>query len=442
MAQFRAKKLDLGCYINVRIIRDHTKRKVYEQYETQRQALRYIIRNTTLPQRARAQAQLQLSQMHCYTRFTQINNRCIEGGKSRGVFRAFRMARFPFRLNALEGNIPGVKKANLEGLGYFINDKDQVRSIKNPDQEFNFFISKNDRVNAVQREAHNTAIRTIIHSRLSPILNLTPVPINAPPSSPHIPIYTSPNISTCSRLILYIGESWQDLGVLAWRTIGRTSIAAGSIINLVHAIQQAPDQPGIVIANPGQLLWYRGGQRAVTLITWNALPRPTAVSVAMEISEEKNRVLGNRTPMEHVAHIFEEVIPKLAKADVAIDVMATGDGAQVAVEYLRNNWDGKAEKNVQAVAVGCGYTWSRAEMVGEGSKFRKFWGEARRMDMGCNCYSAGENSIMELIIPTAYKSMLSFFQLVNDVPGYREIPDDVVEIEADEEIEDVETGKI
>ncbi|KAI4104342.1 MAG: hypothetical protein L6R37_003339 [Teloschistes peruensis] len=129
MAQFRAKKLDLGCYINVRVIRDHTKRKVYEQYETQRrkgkkanrllteirafrQALRYIIRNTTLPQRARAQAQLQLSQMHCYTRFTQINNRCIEGGKSRGVFRHFRMARFLFRQNALEGNLPGVKKAS------------------------------------------------------------------------------------------------------------------------------------------------------------------------------------------------------------------------------------------------------------------------------------------------------------------------------------------
>ncbi|KAI4282523.1 MAG: hypothetical protein L6R38_002867 [Xanthoria sp. 2 TBL-2021] len=112
MAQFRAKKLDLSCFVNVRVIRDHTKRKVFEQYETQRyacdallrdtlqltvysirQALRYIIRNTTLPPRARAQAQLQLSQMHAYTRSTQINNRCIEGGKSRGVFRHFRMAR-------------------------------------------------------------------------------------------------------------------------------------------------------------------------------------------------------------------------------------------------------------------------------------------------------------------------------------------------------------
>lgn len=58
-----------------------------------RQALRYIIRNTTLPQRVRAQAQLQLTEMHCYTRFTQIKNRCIMGGKGRGVFSDFRLGR-------------------------------------------------------------------------------------------------------------------------------------------------------------------------------------------------------------------------------------------------------------------------------------------------------------------------------------------------------------
>ncbi len=36
MSMFRAKKLDLGCYVNIRVIRDHTKRKVFEQVETQR----------------------------------------------------------------------------------------------------------------------------------------------------------------------------------------------------------------------------------------------------------------------------------------------------------------------------------------------------------------------------------------------------------------------
>ncbi|KAI4790619.1 hypothetical protein E4T44_10620 [Aureobasidium sp. EXF-8845] len=116
MSMFRSKKLDLGGFVNIKVIRDHTKRKVFEQNETERlairQALRYIIRNTLLPQRARAQAQLQLSQMHCYTRPTQIKNRCIAGGKGRGVFRDFRMARYQFRMHALAGELPGVKKAS------------------------------------------------------------------------------------------------------------------------------------------------------------------------------------------------------------------------------------------------------------------------------------------------------------------------------------------
>ncbi|THX89476.1 hypothetical protein D6D05_01245 [Aureobasidium pullulans] len=112
MSMFRSKKLDLGGFVNIKVIRDHTKRKVFEQNETERQALRYIIRNTLLPARARAQAQLQLSQMHCYTRPTQIKNRCIAGGKGRGVFRDFRMARYQFRMHALAGQLPGVKKAS------------------------------------------------------------------------------------------------------------------------------------------------------------------------------------------------------------------------------------------------------------------------------------------------------------------------------------------
>ncbi|KEF58541.1 uncharacterized protein A1O9_06467, partial [Exophiala aquamarina CBS 119918] len=92
-APFRAKKLDLGAFVNIRIIRDHTKRKVFEQHEPQRQALRYMIRNTSLPQSIRNRAMLQLSQMHCYTRPTQIKNRCVAGGVARGVLRAFRLGR-------------------------------------------------------------------------------------------------------------------------------------------------------------------------------------------------------------------------------------------------------------------------------------------------------------------------------------------------------------
>ncbi|QPG98652.1 hypothetical protein C2857_007830 [Epichloe festucae Fl1] len=93
MSMFRAKKLDLGCFVKARTIRDHTKRKVFEQFEPERQALRYIIRNTTLAPRVRAEAQLQLTQMHAYTRPTQIRNRCIMGGQGRGVLSDFKMTR-------------------------------------------------------------------------------------------------------------------------------------------------------------------------------------------------------------------------------------------------------------------------------------------------------------------------------------------------------------
>jgi hypothetical protein len=31
---FRAKKLDIGCFVNIKVIRDHTKRKVFAEHET------------------------------------------------------------------------------------------------------------------------------------------------------------------------------------------------------------------------------------------------------------------------------------------------------------------------------------------------------------------------------------------------------------------------
>ncbi|KAF4122891.1 small subunit ribosomal protein S14 [Geosmithia morbida] len=112
MSHWRAKTLDLGCFVGSRVVRDHTKRTVVERFEPERQALRYIIRNTTLPARMRAEAQLQLSQMSNYTRPTQIRNRCIMGGRTRGVFRDFKMTRYNFRMEAMAGNLPGVKRAS------------------------------------------------------------------------------------------------------------------------------------------------------------------------------------------------------------------------------------------------------------------------------------------------------------------------------------------
>ncbi|KAK4073185.1 uncharacterized protein Triagg1_5465 [Trichoderma aggressivum f. europaeum] len=40
MSMFRAKKLDLGCFVKARTIRDHTKRKVFEEHEAESPSIR------------------------------------------------------------------------------------------------------------------------------------------------------------------------------------------------------------------------------------------------------------------------------------------------------------------------------------------------------------------------------------------------------------------
>ncbi|KAK2936824.1 hypothetical protein FoTM2_000040 [Fusarium oxysporum f. sp. vasinfectum] len=115
MSMFRAKKLDLGCFVNVRTLRDHTKRKVFEAHETERPIDKLsdiLFATQPSPPRVRAEAQLQLTQMHCYTRPTQIRNRCIMGGQGRGVLSDFKMTRYNFRMEAMAGNLPGVKRAS------------------------------------------------------------------------------------------------------------------------------------------------------------------------------------------------------------------------------------------------------------------------------------------------------------------------------------------
>lgn len=188
---------------------------------------------------------------------------------------------------------------------YYVTENDQIRSIANPDKEFNFFISKNDRVNEMQREAmnsmsctagfysylslmhtHSVCIRKIVLERLEASgLGIVHVPLGTPKDEPHIPILASSEISKKQRVIVVLGEGNQDLGIWAYRTVGQKSINQGSAMDFVKDLQNYKaarssssasasgneGAPGVIIANLGQLVWYRGGRRAMTLITWRAL---------------------------------------------------------------------------------------------------------------------------------------------------------------------------
>ena len=92
--------------------------------------------------------------------------------------------------------------------------------------------------------------------------------------------------------------------------------------------------PGIIIANPCQLLWYRGGGRAVSNYEWTCLPRPTAVHDAPRVDAVKNRIPGNGDYVEHVQYIWEKVIPSLVKPAAKVDFIGVEYTGMAVLEYL------------------------------------------------------------------------------------------------------------
>ena len=95
-----------------RVLRDIKARQLLADNELTRQAYRFITRNETLPARVRHQAQLALNNMPKQSSPTFIHNRCVATGHGQGVLREFKLCRFQFRLKALNGELPGVKKSS------------------------------------------------------------------------------------------------------------------------------------------------------------------------------------------------------------------------------------------------------------------------------------------------------------------------------------------
>lgn len=271
------------------------------------------------------------------------------------------------------------------------------------------------------------------------------LPLGTPESEPHIPILVSPNLPISKRITVLFGERNQDLGVFAYRIIGGDEgINAGSAVDFVRAIQAEGPERGIVIANPGQLIWCRSQGRAMGRIEWEHLPRESAVHPSLKLDEEEGRnlVRGNRDESEHVEYVFENVL-KNAGAEVGgakIDIIGAEWTGVAVIRYLGRHWSEwstrvngicliaplhgledllptspspSSPSTIQAPAAEATTssfthfisTRCRAYVVSDKPAGTLVEGRA---EYGCNVYASGEKLYVECIIVRAWRDMLGW----------------------------------
>ncbi|KAI1843701.1 hypothetical protein JX266_010147 [Neoarthrinium moseri] len=238
--------------------------------------------------------------------------------------------------------------SDLEKLGYFVNESDEIRSLEDEKYYFKFFINKNQRYNDRQRFAMNEAVEKVVHQRLEALgLKKTLLPLGTTDTSqPHLPVFVSSDIKDKSRVVVVIGETYQDLGILAHRVLGGPGgVDNGSMVSVVKTLQAQPSSPtdsddhdasppGIVLANTGQTVWSPALRRTLTLVGSGGAPMPSAVHAGPRWDGERERVPGNGDAREHIAYVFDQVVPALVGAGAGLDVIAVGDGADALEQYL------------------------------------------------------------------------------------------------------------
>jgi small subunit ribosomal protein S14 len=93
-------------------VKNEQRIELVKRYAAKRKALREKIRNPKTSDEVRAKAYAQLRDLPRNSSSIRIRNRCAMSGRSRGFVRAFGLSRMAMRDMALQGLLPGVRKAS------------------------------------------------------------------------------------------------------------------------------------------------------------------------------------------------------------------------------------------------------------------------------------------------------------------------------------------
>ena len=95
-----------------KIVKNEERKVLAARYCVRREALRAIIRNPKSTEEQREAAYVKLRKLPRNSAAIRIRNRCSMTGRSRGFESFFGLSRMSLREMALNGFIPGVRKAS------------------------------------------------------------------------------------------------------------------------------------------------------------------------------------------------------------------------------------------------------------------------------------------------------------------------------------------
>nr|YP_009277468.1 ribosomal protein S14 [Psilotum nudum]AOH05938.1 ribosomal protein S14 [Psilotum nudum] len=92
-------------------IRDHQHRRLAAKSESKRRLCKAICQDINPPSRVRSKTMEKWSRLPRNSSETRVRNRCIFTGRSRSVYKLFRLSRIVFRELASKGSLIGINKS-------------------------------------------------------------------------------------------------------------------------------------------------------------------------------------------------------------------------------------------------------------------------------------------------------------------------------------------
>jgi hypothetical protein len=259
--------------------------------------------------------------------------------------------------------------ADLAKLDFKVNADGRIVEIHNAKEFFKF--EKYDKYDTNQRRynAMHQAVRAKAHKILAS-MGIAPVYIDLTddmkshhvggkkPVAPSMKILASPGFSQFDdkELYLIIGDSKQDLGIWSRKTVlTEGGIEHGSAIGLVAAlrgiaqptkVENSPlpkdkesNLPGVIILNPGELLYSHKDKDNMSAATWHDRQREHAFAHQYKITEEHNLLPGHQTPGMHAKLFLRGFLKPVIGYRTRVNIITIGDASEAVLECLNEDFN-------------------------------------------------------------------------------------------------------